>query len=524
MEDIDYIVFYDKPVTKFDRILTGYMATPVRSYRAFLAAMPVWLRRKLWVDPIFHKELGYEGSTLFIPHHLSHAAGAFYTSPFDKAAILTVDGVGEWATAAYGIGDSEGVRLIAEMQYPHSVGLLYSAFTYYLAMRVNSSEYKVMGLAPYGKPKYAELITDKLVKIHEDGSIHLNMDYFTFHHGLSMTGPKFEKLFGQPRRSPDSELEPFHEDIAASIQAVTETILIKMARHVRRETGMDRLCLSGGVALNCKANHELCKEGIFSDIYVQPASGDAGGAVGAALYACHRLKLKGGKKQRQPFFTLGPEYTDDQVRAFLDSESIPYLADHSDRLATRLAAEIDNGNIVAVFQGAMEFGPRALGFRSILADPRNRFMKEKINAAVKYRESFRPFAPAVMVEHASEYFDCPGASPYMVFNYQVNPDKRSILPAVTHVDNSARIQTVSREDNSFFYKLIEEFKGVTGVPVLLNTSFNLRGHPIVNSPRDALATFCSGGIDFLLMGSFLIDKNQLSEALIDRYKLETGYD
>ncbi len=522
INDIDYIVFYDKPLTKFDRILTGYMANPVKSYKAFMAAMPVWLRRKLWVDPVFHKELGWSGSTLFIPHHLSHASGAFYTSPFDEAAILTVDGVGEWATAAWGVGDDSGVRLLAQMDYPHSIGLLYSAFTHYLGMRVNSSEYKVMGLAPYGKPTYADLITDKLVKIHDDGSIHLNMDFFTFHHGLAMTGPGFEKLFGRPRRLPEEELEPFHNDVAASIQKVTETILVRMARHVRRETGLSNLCLSGGVALNCKANRVLMQQDLFADIHIQPAAGDAGGAAGAALFAYYRFM--GHKKKLQPLFALGPQYDDNQIKTFLDSGNIPYIADLPERLITRLAAEIERGKIAAVFQGPMEFGPRALGFRSIVADPRDCTMKDKINTAVKYREPFRPFAPAVLAERAWEYFDCEAASPFMLVNYEVKANRRSMIPAVTHVDNSARIQTVNKEDNPFFYELIREFDNITGVPVLLNTSFNLRGHPIVNTPEQALATFCSGGIDFLLIGGFLIDKDQLNQTVLDSHRIEKGDD
>ncbi|MDH3937206.1 MAG: hypothetical protein OEV68_07720, partial [candidate division Zixibacteria bacterium] len=382
INDLDYIVFYDKPLTKFDRILTGYMAMPGRSYRAFLKAMPVWLRRKLWTDMVIHKDLGFDGEILYTSHHLSHAAGAFFSSPFERSAILTVDGVGEWANASYGIGENNRVRLLAEMHYPHSVGLLYSAITYYLGFQVNSAEYKVMGLAPYGRPRFAEVIENELVTIHDDGSIHLNMDYFAFHYGSTMTGRKLEALFGQPRRTPESALAPFHNDVAASIQAVLEKIVLRMARHVRKETGCEHLCMSGGVALNCKANGLLLKERIFDKIYVQPASGDSGGAIGAALYA--HYKISGDDKQPQREFGIGPEFTDDEIGDFLNKNDIPFLDLELKARQERLAECIANGHIVAIYQGAMEFGPRALGFRSILADPRDDLMKEKINAAVKY--------------------------------------------------------------------------------------------------------------------------------------------
>ncbi len=519
---LDYIVFYDKPLTKFERIITGYMATPFRSYRAFLQAAPIWMRRKLWVEHVIHKELGYEGEVLFLPHHLSHAAGTFFSSPFERAAVLTIDGVGEWANASYGLGENNHVTLLAEMPYPHSVGLLYSAFTYYLGFRVNSAEYKVMGLAPYGTPRFALLIEEKLVKIHDDGSIHLNLDYFTFHYGLTMTGRKFEQLFGRPRRNPESQLESFHEDIAASIQAVTEKIVLKMAQHVKEVTGEKNLCLAGGVALNCKANGLLLKERLFEHIYVQPAAGDAGGAVGAALYV--HYALSGEKKRQQPFFGIGPRYTPSEVKAFLDRHGIPASSSSREEHVRRLAEEISQGKIVALFQGAMEFGPRALGFRSIVADARDVHMKEKINAAVKYREPFRPFAPAVLAEEAADYFDIDGDSPYMLFNFEVRPDKREVIPAVTHVDNSSRIQTVTAEDNPFFYELLQEFKRLAGVPVVLNTSFNLRGHPIVNTPEEAFATFCSGGIDFLYLEGYLIDKKELTDEVRSKFTLEKAID
>jgi len=522
INDLDYVAFYDKPFTKFDRILTGYMATPVQSYKSFLLAAPVWLRRKLWFSQILEKELGYKKETLFLPHHLSHAAGAFLGSPFDKAAILTIDGVGEWATAAYGIGDNHKIELQYEMHYPHSVGLLYSAFTYYLGFQVNSAEYKVMGLAPYGKPEYQELIENKIVRICDDGSIFLNLDYFTFHYAQTMTDKRFEKLFGRPRRSPESPLEPFHENVAASIQAVTEKIVLKMAAHVREATKQTKLCLSGGVALNSTANGKLLKQGWYDEIYAQPAAGDAGGAVGAALFADYRLT--GERKKPQPFFEIGPSYKESEIKGFLDQNGIPHRDASLDAQLVFLAEKISAGHIVAIFQGAMEFGPRALGFRSIVADPRDNRMKEKINAAVKYREPFRPFAPAVLQEKASEYFDCEGEAPYMIVNYSVHEDKRLIIPAVTHVDHSARIQTVAKKGNPIFYRLIEEFEGLTGVPVLLNTSFNLRGYPIVNTPREAVETLCTGGIDYLLLERFLIAKKDLSNDIVKKFILEKKFD
>ncbi len=515
IENIDYIVFYDKPFTKFDRILTGYMATPFLSYKAFLKALPIWLSKKLWTDSVIEDELKYEGEVLFLPHHLSHAAGTYFSSPFDDAAILTIDGVGEWATASYGVGEQNRVRLLQEMHYPHSVGLLYSAFTYYLGFQVNSAEYKVMGLTPYGKPIYAGRIEEKIVKIHDDGSIHLNLDYFNFHHGLTMTNDKFADLFDHPRRDAESETDSFAENIAASIQTVTEKIVLRMAKHVREETKKTKLCVSGGVALNCKANGLLLKQNIFDDIYVQPSSGDAGGAVGAAMYAYY--KLTDEPKKQQPFWGIGPKYTDNDCKTFLDYNTIPYEQKNQKDAARIVAEKIANGNIVAIYQGAMEFGPRALGFRSILADPRNNNMKEKINAAVKYREPFRPFAPVVLKEDVHEYFDCQTDSPYMLFNFYVHEDKRDVIPAVTHVDGSSRIQTVDKNDNPYLYDIITAFKEITGISVLLNTSFNLRGHPIVNLPEEAFATFCSGGIDNLLLQSYILDKKKIPKEIQENF-------
>ncbi len=522
MADLDYIAFYDKPLLKFERILSGYMAEPFRAFGAAFQAFPVWLNRKLWTYHVIHKELRYDGEVLFLPHHLSHAAGTYFSSPFDRAAILTVDGVGEWATASYGTGTGNRVKLLAEMPYPHSVGLLYSAFTYFLGFQVNSAEYKVMGLAPYGKPVYADLIRDRLVKIHEDGSIHLNMEYFSFHRSLTMTDRALEKLLGHKRREPEASIEEFHNDLAASVQAVVEQIVIKMGRHVRQVTGETKLCMSGGVALNCKANGILLRQGVFDEIYVQPAAGDAGGAVGAALYTYYRLTDE--PKRMQPFFGIGPAYTTETIESFLKENGIPYASPDDGETAAAVAHRIAGGAIVGVYQGAMEFGPRALGYRSILADPRDNTMKEKINAAVKYREAFRPFAPAVLAEDAGEYFETSVTSPYMLFNFQVRPEKREVIPAVTHVDASSRIQTVTREDNRLLYDIIREFKRITGVAVVLNTSFNLRGHPIVNRPEEAFATFCSGGIDILLLERYIVDKLQLPDALITRFTVDKQLD
>ncbi|MBD3256810.1 hypothetical protein GF377_00155 [candidate division GN15 bacterium] len=519
---LDYIVFYDKPLTKFERIVTGYMANPWRSFRAFLEAMPIWLGRKLWTEQVIQKELGYAGEILYTPHHLAHAAGTYYASPFDRAACLTIDGVGEWATASFGIGSGNRVELTAQMNYPHSVGLLYSAFTYYLGFRVNSAEYKIMGLAAFGTPRFAELIEQEMVRIFDDGSIALNLKYFTYHFGLRMTGARFEKLFGRPRRQPKEPLDQFHKDIAASLQQVTEKIVMRMARHVRKQTGMTRLCLSGGVALNCAATGKLLQEGVFDDIYVQPAAGDAGGAAGAALYTSYLLT--DGPKVEQPFFGLGPSFETEAVRQFFDDLGIPYSTGSESGMAKHLAQRISESAIVAVYQGSMEFGPRALGFRSILADPRNPDMKSMINAAVKYREPFRPFAPAVMREKVSEWFQCDRDAPYMVINFPVREDKRSVIPAVTHADGSARIQTVAVQDNPVLYRVLQAFDELTGVPVLLNTSFNLRGYPIVNTPREAFATFCSGGIDILYLGDLIVDKEDIPDRLITEFAMQAKAD
>jgi len=523
INDLDHIVFYDKPLTKFDRILSSYLATVPFSYNAFRTAMPAWLRRKLWLPQIIKKDLDYGGSVLFIDHHLSHAAGAFYSSPFEKAAILTVDGVGEWATASIGQGFGNEIRLRKAMNYPHSVGLLYSAFTYFLGFQVNSAEYKVMGLAPYGKPLYADLIKDKIVRIFDDGSLQLNLHYFRFHYGLAMVGRRFERLFGRPRRLPESDLTDSDRNLAASVQAVTEEILLKMAAHCREVTGEPDLCLSGGVALNCAAAGKLVKSNLYDRIYIQPAATDSGGAAGAAIYVDYSLTGR-RDKIRQPYFSLGPAYTREEITSLLTDHRIPFGTESPGRIVSRAATALAGGKIVALFHRSMEFGPRALGFRSILADPRQAAMKERINRAVKFREPFRPFAPVVIEEKAGDYFEPEMASPYMLFNFHVRESARKLIPAVTHVDGSARIQTVRRDNNPLLYDILGEFEKLTGVPVLLNTSLNLRGRPIARTPRDALATFVSSGIDLLIMENIIIDKSELDSVSLNELKLSAGQD
>jgi len=523
ISQIDYIVFYDKPFTKFDRILSSYLQTVPRSYPAFRKAIPLWLREKLWLPQIIKKELNYDGEILFVDHHLSHAAGAYYSSSFEQAAILTVDGVGEWATASIGTGHGNRVELKKSMNYPHSLGLLYSAFTYFLGFQVNSSEYKVMGLAPYGEPKFRELIEDRLVQINEDGSIFLNMKYFSYHYGLTMTGKRFSRLFGIEPRKPDEGLDEIHKDIAASIQAVTEKIIFKMAEHARETTGAEFLCMSGGVALNCAASGKLLESGMFQDIYIQPSSTDSGGAIGAALHLYYGLHPH-VKRTEQNYLNLGPSYTKEESESFLKSSNIPYKKpDHSELIET-VANSLAEGKIVAIFHGPMEFGPRALGFRSILADPRNPEMKTKINGAVKFREPFRPFAPIVLEERAPEYFECARPSPYMLFNFKVRPEKRGIIPAVTHADGTSRIQTVNSAQNDLVYDILREFEKRTGVAVLLNTSFNLRGHPIVRTPSDAFSTFISSGIDLMVMESCIIEKSAVDINRFDRFVIKSGKD
>jgi carbamoyltransferase len=506
-KDLSYIGFYDKPFIKFERILCTYVATFPRSFPSFVKAIPVWLHQKLWTPSIIKKELNYNGEILFIEHHLSHAASSFLVSPFEEAAILTLDGVGEWATATCGKGKGSEIQILKEIRFPHSLGLLYSAFTYYLGFKVNSAEYKVMGLAPYGEPTYYDLILKELIQVKEDGSFKTNMKYFAYDYGLTMTNRKFDKLFGSPPRISETKLDQRHMDIAASIQKVTEEIVLRMCRSLYRETGLPNLCLAGGVALNCVANGKVLKETPFKEIFIQPAAGDAGGAIGVASYIYHSL-LQHPRNFVMKHAFLGPHFTNDEVREYLIKNLVPFRECEREELLKRVARLIAEQNVIGWFQGRMEFGPRALGARSVLADARNPKNKDVVNLKIKYRESFRPFAPTVLREKCSDYFelDCP--SPYMLLVAQVRKDKRHI-PSVTHVDGSARIQTISREENDLFYDLLREFEKLTGCPVIINTSFNVRGEPIVCTPHDAFLCFMRTHMDYLIMGNFLLDKREM---------------
>jgi carbamoyltransferase len=509
IEDVDYLAFYDKPFVKFERILLTYLATFPRSLRSYSKAMPVWLKQKLLVDKPIRRELGFKGQILYAEHHQSHAAAAFLPSPFEEAAILTVDGVGEWATATQGIGRGNRIELLREIRFPHSLGLLYSAFTYYLGFKVNSAEYKVMGAAPYGKPRYADKILEELVDLREDGSFKLNMKYFAYDYGLTMTHKRFDALFGQPRRDPESKMEEFHWDMAASIQKVTEEMMLRMARDVHQRTGAKRLCLGGGVALNCVANGRILREGPFQDLWIQPAAGDAGSALGAALFVEHQVLGK-PRKFRMDHAYWGPRYSDEEVRGYLDERRVPYRTLARDEMIREVARLLDEEQaVVGWFQGRLEWGPRSLGSRSIIADARNPENWKRVNLKIKYRESFRPFAPAVLAEKTSEWFDIDRESPYMLLVCQVR-EGRSI-PAVTHVDGSARIQTVRREQHAEFYDLMREFDRRTDCPVLINTSFNVRGEPIVCTPDDAYLCFMRTEMDVLVLGNQILLKRDQPE-------------
>ncbi len=505
VDDLDYVGFYEKPFVKFKRILFTHLACYPRSFGPWQKAIPSWMHEKLVIPSVIRQHTGYEGKVLMIEHHLSHAASSYLVSPFKEAAILTVDGVGEWSTATYGHGVGNDIKLFKEIRFPHSLGLLYSAFTYYLGFKVNSAEYKVMGLAPYGKPTYYDQVR-KLIDIREDGSFALDMSYFNYLSGLTMTNAKFDQLFGGPVRQDEEKLDQRHKDIAASVQKVTEDVMLAMAQTVARETGSKNLCLAGGVALNCVANGKILRDGPFEHIYIQPAAGDAGGAVGVASYIHHTL-LKNERTYVMRDAYTGPGYAADEIRAFLDANEIPYAELPREQLLDRVAEVIEEQAVVGWFQGRMEFGPRALGNRSILADPRNPENQDRVNLKIKFRESFRPFAPSVLAESCSEFFELEEPSPFMLLVAQVRPDKR-ILPAVTHVDGSARVQTVERDTNELFYDLIAAFGRRTGVPVLINTSFNVRGEPIVCTPADAYRCFVETGMDYLVLGNFLLDKSK----------------
>ncbi|RMD86408.1 MAG: hypothetical protein D6808_03390 [Candidatus Dadabacteria bacterium] len=529
-ESLSSVAFYDKPWLKFERLLDTYLAFAPVGFSSFVKAMPLWLKQKLWIGDLVKKRIGYDGEIVYPLHHESHAASAFFPSPFAKAAIITVDGVGEWSTCSWGIGDGNRIELKSEIRFPHSLGLLYSAFTYYTGFKVNSGEYKVMGLAPYGEPRYADKILEELIDIREDGSFWLNMDYFNYCQGLTMTSEKFHALFGGPPRKPESRITQREMDLAASVQKVTEEVMKKIAAHVRRETGMDNLCLAGGVALNCVANGLLIKEKIFKDIWVQPAAGDAGGALGAAYVAYYMASKEERPPRKQENFNpyLGPAFSNEEITSWLDKKGYPYSFIPDESLYKVCADELASGKVLGWFTGRMEFGPRALGARSILGDPRDAKMQKTINLKIKFRESFRPFAPAVLEEDMKEYFDFDRPSPYMLFTAPVADkarkelppeyasltglDKlkveRSVIPAVTHVDYSARIQTVDGVYNKRFYRLLRAFKEASGCSVLVNTSFNIRGEPIVCTPEDAYRCFMATEMDTLVLENCLLKKEK----------------
>lgn len=531
IRDVDYVVFYDKPFLTFERLLMTYLTVAPRGLRSWLKAMPLWLRQKLDVPKVIHRETGYEGDVLFTEHHEAHAASAFYPSPFKEAAILTIDGVGEWATASYGFGRDKDIVLLKELHFPDSVGLLYSAFTYFTGFKVNSGEYKLMGLSPYGAPRYRDLILSELMDLKEDGSIRLNLDYFDFLGGLRMTNRRFSELFGGPPRKPESEITQREMDIAASIQSVTEEILLRMANHVYRETRQKNLCLAGGVALNCVANGRILREGIFEDIWIQPAAGDAGGALGAALSVWHRFLerdrvTKEGQDGQQGSY-LGPAFSNETVRQFLESNQYPYHHLNSGERARRVAEQIASGRIVGYMAGRMEFGPRALGARSILGDPRREETQSVMNLKIKYRESFRPFAPTVLEERASEYFEIDRPSPYMLLVAHVHKKRcfpqpsqdgkgilerlkyaRSDIPAVTHLDYSARLQTVNQRDKPDYHAVISEFEKICGCAVVVNTSFNVRGEPIICTPEDAYRCFMRTEMEVLVIEDLILLKEE----------------
>jgi carbamoyltransferase len=546
-KDLDLVGFYEKPLVKFERLLETYVASAPKGLKSYLMALPLWLTDKLWMSDDIHSHIeGYEGEVLFGEHHESHAASAFYPSPFENAAIVTMDGVGEWATSSIGVGKGNEITMLRELRFPHSLGLLYSAFTYFTGFKVNSGEYKIMGLAPYGEPKYVQTIKDHLLQIKEDGSLWMNMDYFTYPAGLTMTGDGFAKLFDGPARKPESKLTQREMDLARSVQEITEEVMLKMAAFARRETGMRDLCLAGGVALNCVGNGRLLREKIFDQIWIQPAAGDAGGAVGIALALWHRYLEKPrvsaeatGAWQRlssngePPKYAdgmngsyLGPRSTNDEVQTFLEAHGYRACRLDGPALAERVAELMAEEKVVGLVLGRMEFGPRALGGRSIIGDARSPKMQSVMNLKIKFRESFRPFAPAVTRDHVADWFELNADSPYMLLVADVIGERRlpvredakdlwgidklnvprSTIPAVTHVDYSARIQTVRRETNPVYYDIIDAFRRKTGCPVIVNTSFNVRGEPIVCTPEDAYRCFMRTNMDALVLESFVLLK------------------
>ncbi len=556
LNQIDQIVFYEKPFLKFERLLETYLAFAPRGFTTFLMSIPVWLREKLFQKKFIFDQLKRNDKKFndiekisFSEHHFSHAASAFYPSPFDEAVILTLDGVGEWATSTIAIGKDNNISIIKEIHFPHSIGLLYSAFTYYTGFKVNSGEYKVMGLAPYGKPKYTNLIFKELVDVKEDGSFRLNMKYFNFATGLTMTNEKFSKLFGQKVRDPNKELlTQFHMDIASSIQEVIEKIVLKLVKNIKEETKIQNLCLAGGVALNCVANGKIVKNKIFENIWIQPASGDAGGSLGAAMAFWHQELLKprqiSKSKDNMNGSYLGPQFNEEIIENSLNELKAKFTKYDGENLTEKVANELKNGKIVGWFQGRMEFGPRALGCRSIIADPRSEKMQKDLNLKIKFRESFRPFAPSILREDLNDWFDLNCDSPYMLLvadvkeNIQIKETennkklfgierlnlKRSSIPAVTHVDYSARIQTVHKETNPRYYELLKSFKKITNCPILVNTSFNIRGEPIVCSVEDAFKCFMGTELDILVCENFILQKKDQDKNLLNDYKSQIELD
>lgn len=525
VDNLSAIGFYEKPLLKFERILSTIFHVWPRGFFMYHRAMHEWMLKKLWISQEIHKKLSYKGDIFYVQHHESHAASAYYASGFPDATVLTVDGVGEWATTTIGQGKGTELTLHKEVRFPHSLGLLYSAITYYLGFRVNSAEYKVMGLAPYGEPKYMDQMRE-LINVADDGSFTLNMKYFTYEYGSRMTGRAIEKLFGQPTRKGESALTQFHKDVARSLQEITEEVMLKMAKHAKELCPSDYLCLAGGVALNCVANGKILRSGLFKDIFIQPAAGDAGGALGVALAIWHR-EFNGARLPRMSNVYLGNEYTQQEIEQFLAAENMPYEQLSDDDLITTVAGLLEGNNVIGWFQGRMEYGPRSLGNRSIIADARNKENWQKVNLKIKFRESFRPFAPTVLEDRAAEYFALDRESPYMLLVADVHPEKREVIPAVTHVDGSARIQTIRRDQNPRYYDLIKTFADKTGCPVIINTSFNVRGEPIVESPTDALNCFLHTHMDYLVLGNCLLrkehipaDRMQQREAYLKQFALD----
>ncbi|MFH0770283.1 MAG: carbamoyltransferase [Candidatus Peregrinibacteria bacterium] len=510
--DLSAVAFYEKPLLKFfDRILQTSIKVWPRGFRQFHMIMQEWMTTKLWTPQLIRRELDYSGPVFFVPHHASHAASAYFASGFPDATVVTVDGVGEWATTTIASARGNECKILKEIHFPHSLGLLYSALTYYLGFRVNSAEYKVMGLAPYGEPKYMEQM-HRLIDLKEDGSFALNMEYFTYEYGLTMTGKTIEELLGQPRRTPESPLTQFHKDIARSLQELTEEVMLKIVAHAKKIAPSKFLCLAGGVALNCVANGKILRSGLFEDIFIQPAAGDAGGALGAALTVWHQ-HFHGERLKRMENVFLGNEYSNDAIRTVLDAKHLPYEHLSGEALIEKISLLLEGENVIGWYQGRMEYGPRSLGNRSIIADARNRENWQKVNLKIKFRESFRPFAPTVLEERAKDYFKLDRESPYMLLVADVHPDKREGIPAVTHVDGSARIQTINRSQNAKYYDLIKAFEKRTGCPVIINTSFNVRGEPIVESPENAINCFLHTHMDYLVLGNCLLSKSAMPETV-----------